>query len=99
LKARGRHEEPIHQMVRLFATQIGPGRTPTLDTESRIRMDNYELAPAVQAEVMRLWPQITTENLYDLTDFADYKRGFRQLFGFEVEGVDYAAPVETEVTL
>jgi len=99
LKARGQHEEPIHQMVRLFATQIGPGRKPTLDAENRIRMDNYELDPAVQAEVMRLWPQITTESLYELTDFADYKRGFRQLFGFEVDGVDYTAPVETEVSL
>jgi enoyl-[acyl-carrier protein] reductase/trans-2-enoyl-CoA reductase (NAD+) len=99
LKAMGKHEEPIHQMVRLFATQIGPGKKPTLDEENRIRMDDYELAPTVQAEVKRLWPQITTETLSDLTDFADYKRGFRQLFGFEVDGVDYAAPVETEVTL
>jgi enoyl-[acyl-carrier protein] reductase/trans-2-enoyl-CoA reductase (NAD+) len=99
LKATGKHEEPIHQMVRLFATQIGPGKTPTLDEENRIRMDDYEMAPTVQDEIKQIWPQITTETLYDLTDFSDYKRGFRQLFGFEVEGVDYAALVETEVSL
>lgn len=96
LKEQNRHEEPIHQMVRLFQTQIGPGQTPTLDNEQRIRMDDWEMAPDVQAEVARRWPQITTENLAEQTDYAGYKRGFRQLFGFEVDGVNYDTPVEVE---
>jgi len=50
----------------------------------------------VQAEVARLWPQVTTENLRAITAFNDFERGFRNLFGFEVESVDYAAPVELE---
>jgi enoyl-[acyl-carrier protein] reductase / trans-2-enoyl-CoA reductase (NAD+) len=99
LKASGQHEEPIHQMVRLFTDHIGPGRTPTLDAESRIRLDDRELAPEVQAEVARLWPTLSTENLHEITDYAGYKRGFRQLFGFEVDGVDYEAPVETELNV
>lgn len=94
LQAKGTEEEPIHQMTRLFTDQIGPGQTPTLDSEDRIRLDDREMAPDVQAEVVRRWPQLTTESLPELANFEDYKRGFRQLFGFEVDGVDYDAPVE-----
>jgi enoyl-[acyl-carrier protein] reductase/trans-2-enoyl-CoA reductase (NAD+) len=96
LRERGTHEEPIHQMVRLFTTQIGPGQTPLLDHEQRIRLDNHEMEKDVQAEVMQRWEQLTPETLGTLADFADYKRGFRQLFGFEIEGVDYDIPVEVE---
>lgn len=96
LEARGWQEEPIHQMVRFFTTQLGPGQSPTLDDAGRIRLDDWEMAPEVQAEVMSSWPQLTTETLPTLADFPTYKREFRQLFGFEVPGVDYAAPVEVE---
>lgn len=99
MKERGVHEEPIHQMVRLFREHIGPGQTPTLDEENRIRLDDRELAPDIQAEVSRLWNTITTDNLRTLTDYDGFKRGFRQLFGFEVEGVNYAEAVEVEASL
>ncbi len=52
----------------------------------------------VQREVAALWPRVTTENLLALTDFAEFRREFRNLFGFEVEGVDYDAPVETDLS-
>ena len=41
----------------------------------------------------------TTENLYQVSDFAGYKRGFLQLFGFEVSGVDYDAEVDPVVPI
>ena len=56
------------------------------------------MRPAVQAEIQTLWPQVTTENLRALTDFAGYQQEFRRLFGFEVEGVDYERPVETHLS-
>ncbi len=99
MKERGVHEEPIHQMVRLFREHIGPGQTPTLDEENRIRLDDRELAPDIQAEVSRLWDTITTDNLRTLTDYDGFKRGFRQLFGFEVEGVNYEEEVEVEASI
>jgi enoyl-[acyl-carrier protein] reductase / trans-2-enoyl-CoA reductase (NAD+) len=99
LSSRGWQEEPIHQMTRFFTTQLGPGQTPTLDPEGRIRLDDWEMDPEIQAEVMRRWPQLTTETLPDLADFPAYKREFRQLFGFEVLGVDYEAPVEVEARI
>ena len=96
LKARGQHEEPIHQMVRLFTTHLAPDATLTLDAQGRIRLDDYEMAADVQEEVMRRWPQITTETFRTLGDWDDYKRGFRNLFGFEVEGVEYDGETEVE---
>jgi enoyl-[acyl-carrier protein] reductase/trans-2-enoyl-CoA reductase (NAD+) len=96
MRERGIHEDPIHQMVRLFKDHIGPGATPALDAESRIRLDDRELDPAIQTEILRWWDVVTTENFQELSDYAAFKRGFRQLFGFEVDGVDYTVPVEVE---
>ena len=62
-------------------------------------MDDLELLPEVQAEVAGLWDQIDTDNLNDLSDFAGYRQEFLQLFGFEVDGVDYDADVDPEVTI
>ena len=94
MKARGTNEGPIEQMVRLFRDHIGPGATAAVDDEGRIRLDDLELAPDVQADVAALWERVTTENLDELSDYAGYRRYFRRLFGFEVDGIDYDAPTE-----
>ncbi|MXZ74018.1 MAG: trans-2-enoyl-CoA reductase family protein [Gemmatimonadetes bacterium] len=99
MRERGLHEDPIHQMVRLFNDHIGPGRTPALDGEDRIRLDDLELVGPVQREIDSVWPTITTDNFRVLTDYDAYKRGFRQLFGFEVDGVAYDEPVELEAEI
>jgi enoyl-[acyl-carrier protein] reductase/trans-2-enoyl-CoA reductase (NAD+) len=99
MKAAGTHEGIGEQIARLFRHHIAPGRTPSFDVMGRIRLDDREMDPAVQARVAELWDQVTTENLFELTDYAGFKREFRGLFGFEVDGVDYAAPVETDVAL
>ena len=57
-----------------------------------------ELRPEVQSSVAGTWVQVTSENLLELTDFPGFKRAFDNLFGFDVEGVDYSQPVETELT-
>jgi enoyl-[acyl-carrier protein] reductase/trans-2-enoyl-CoA reductase (NAD+) len=49
--------------------------------------------------VSALWEQVTTENLPILSDYAGFRTDFRKLFGFEVPGVDYTVPVESEVLL
>lgn len=99
MKERGLHERPIEQMVRLFNDHLVAPRTPVVDDENRIRMDDWELRPDIQAEVDRRWELVTTENLAELSDFTAFKSEFRRLFGFEVEGIDYQEPVETDVPL
>jgi enoyl-[acyl-carrier protein] reductase / trans-2-enoyl-CoA reductase (NAD+) len=99
MKDMGLHERPIEQMVRMMNEHVGPGRTPALDAERRIRMDDWEMREDVQAEAERRWRAVTTESLPELGDFAGFRQEFRQLFGFEVPGVDYEAAVETDVLL
>ncbi len=93
MKERGVHEGCIEQVDGLFRESLY-GDSPVLDDEGRLRRDGRELDPQVQAEVAALWQQVTTDNLHELSDFAGYKREFLQLFGFEVDGVDYAADVD-----
>ncbi|MDB3922938.1 bifunctional NADH-specific enoyl-ACP reductase/trans-2-enoyl-CoA reductase, partial [Luminiphilus sp.] len=67
--------------------------------DGRLRADNLELNPEVQAEVAVIWETINTDNLKTASDFEGYRREFLQLFGFEVDGVDYDADVNPEVPI
>jgi enoyl-[acyl-carrier protein] reductase/trans-2-enoyl-CoA reductase (NAD+) len=94
MKERGLHEGTVEQIIRLFRDHLGPGRTPATDEAARIRLDDLEMSPEVQAEVSRIWEIVDTENLNDLTDWQGFKRDFHRLFGFQVPGIDYSQPVE-----
>ena len=97
MKARGVHEGCVEQIDRLFRDRLyGDGM---LDDEGRLRVDQLELDPVVQAEVAGVWEQIDTDNLKSLADFDGYRQEFLQLFGFGVEGVDYAADVDPNVAI
>jgi enoyl-[acyl-carrier protein] reductase/trans-2-enoyl-CoA reductase (NAD+) len=98
LRSRNLDEGVIEQMRRLFFEHLAEGSHAAMDESGRIRLDDRELRPDVQADVMRAWPEVTTENLRQTTAFADYQHEFRSLFGFEVDGVDYEAPVETDIS-
>ena len=98
MNAKGINEAPIGQMRRLFSEHLGPGLQPQLDSERYIRLDDRELQPEVTKAVTERWGQIDTDNFHELSDYVGYRRRFRNLFGFEVEGVDYDEAVETELT-
>lgn len=99
MKTHGSHEDTCEQIIRLFRDHLGPGKAPVLDEQGRIRLDDRELEPQIQVEVARLFEQVDTANLTTISDYAAFKREFRQLFGFEVDGVDYSQPVEVDVLL
>jgi enoyl-[acyl-carrier protein] reductase/trans-2-enoyl-CoA reductase (NAD+) len=92
------HEGCIEQLYRLF-TECLYSDSPRTDEEGRLRVDELEMRPEVQAKVAEAWAQITTENLAELTDFAGYKHEFLKLFGFQMAGVDYDAEVNPEVAI
>lgn len=94
MKAKGLHEGCIEQIHRLYSKNL-QGKV-NLDEEGRIRIDDWEMKPEVQSEIATLWPQITTANLYELTDFASYQTEFLRLFGFGLDGVDYDAESDPE---
>jgi enoyl-[acyl-carrier protein] reductase/trans-2-enoyl-CoA reductase (NAD+) len=98
MKERGIHEGCIEQIDSLFRDSLY-GADPYLDDEGRLRADRKELDPEIQDAVAQLWDGISTDNLRDRSDFAGYKQEFLQLFGFEVDGVDYDADVDPAVTI
>lgn len=97
MKQQGIHEGCIEQINRMFRTQIYNDVAGERDDMQRIRMDDWELRDEVQDKVKELWPQVSTENLFELTDYQGYKDEFLKLFGFGVEGIDYDADVDTLV--
>ena len=97
MNAKGINEAPIGQMKRLFSEHLGPGLEPQLDAERYIRLDDRELQPEVTDAVTERWEQIDTDNFHELSDYAGFRQRFRNLFGFEVEDVDYDEAVETDL--
>lgn len=99
MKEKGLHEGTIEQLNRLFREHMyrPDGAAAPLDEANRLRLDDRELRDDVQSECKRLWEQVTTENLSELTDYAGYKHEFLKLFGFERDDVDYEADVSPAV--
>ena len=93
MKDEGTHEDCIEQMDRLFRDRLYGG-SPQPDAEGRIRVDDWEMAPSVQALVDERWKQVTTESFPELGDFEGYQSSFLRLFGFGLDGVDYAAETD-----
>lgn len=95
MKQLGLHEGCIEQIDRLFRTRLG--KNAELDDEQRIRVDDWELSPAVQTEVSRRWPLLSTQTMDELADLEEYRSQFLRLFGFGIKGVDYAKDVDPRV--
>ena len=98
MKEKGAHEDTIEQMVRLLNERLYGGGLQ-LDEDGRIRVDDREMAPDVQAAVEQVWRDIRSETLEAMTDFDGYQRNFLALFGFGLPGIDYDADVEVDLPL
>jgi enoyl-[acyl-carrier protein] reductase/trans-2-enoyl-CoA reductase (NAD+) len=95
----GKAEGTAVERLRHDLTDADGGHVELIDEAGRLRADYKEMAPGVQAEVLELWPQVTDENLYEISDLEGYKADFLRLFGFGVEGVDYDADVDPDVKI
>ena len=95
MKLKGSHEGCIEQMYRLFKDYLYSAQGSA--SGGQIRLDNYEMESYVQSQIEEFWPQVTTENLEQLTDIAGYRNDFYRLFGFNAAGIDYDADVDTNV--
>ena len=92
MKEEGTHEGCIEQIAGLFnECLLNPDAA--LDETNRYRMDAKETNDATQAKIEALWGQVTQDNFHELSDYAGYNADFLQLFGFGLDGVDYAADV------
>jgi enoyl-[acyl-carrier protein] reductase / trans-2-enoyl-CoA reductase (NAD+) len=91
-----RLRSPVEQSLELWDQLTGA--TPVdLDEQGRIRLDRWELADDVQSAVAALWREITPETIDRVADVDWFRAQFRGLYGFDVPGVDYDAPVEVDL--
>ncbi|MCW3171023.1 enoyl-ACP reductase FabV [Shewanella subflava] len=99
MREEGLHEGCMDQIYRMFSERLyrADGQSPAVDESNRLRLDDWELREEIQKHCRDLWPQVTTENLSDLTDYREYKEEFLKLFGFGIEGIDYDADVNPNV--
>lgn len=93
MKEQKLHEGCIEQMVRLFTEKLAGEEIP-VDEEGRIRLDDWEMKPEVQEAIMKIWDEVSTENVAKLCDIEGYWDDFFRMFGFRMPGVDYGADVE-----
>lgn len=94
MKEEGTHEGCIEQIYGLFQQKLFED-APETDEVNRLRMDGKETNDATQAKIKGLWDQVTQDNFHQLSDYAGYHHEFLKLFGFDIEGVDYEADVDT----
>lgn len=99
MKAEGIHEGCIEQIQRLYADRLYNGTEVPTDEQGRIRIDDWEMREDVQAKVAALWQEAVTENLEQIGDLEGYRKDFYNLFGFDVEGVDYKADTNEMVAI
>ncbi|WP_218997304.1 enoyl-ACP reductase FabV [Shewanella algae] len=99
MREEGLHEGCMEQIYRMFSERLykADGSKPEVDDANRLRLDDWELREDIQQHCRDLWPQITTENLSELTDYREYKAEFLKLFGFGIEGIDYDSDVNPAV--
>jgi enoyl-[acyl-carrier protein] reductase/trans-2-enoyl-CoA reductase (NAD+) len=95
MREKGLHEGCIEQINRLFRTKLYGDRQT--DSEGRLRVDDWELREDVQMACNKIWAEVDQDSLFEKTDYELYKQEFLQLFGFEVDGVDYSKDVNPEV--
>ncbi|GGM12515.1 enoyl-[acyl-carrier-protein] reductase FabV [Dactylosporangium sucinum] len=87
---------PTAQLVQLWDQLVGAAELTT-DDAARVRLDTWELEPTVQAAIGERWRDATSETIAGLADVDWFAGEVRRLYGFDVPGVDYSLPVETEI--
>lgn len=99
MKEEGIHEGCIEQIQRLYQERLFTGNEVPVDEKGRIRIDDLEMRPDVQEKVAKLWKEAVTENVSEIGDLEGYRKDFYNLFGFDVDGVDYKADTNEVVNI
>jgi len=97
MKARKLHEGCIQQVHRLYNDFLFGTGVLKLDTQGRIRLDDWEMRPDVQNEVRKLWQQADQDNISELADIKGLREEFLRHHGFGMPGVDYSQDVPLDL--
>jgi enoyl-[acyl-carrier protein] reductase/trans-2-enoyl-CoA reductase (NAD+) len=93
MKEMGLHEGCIEQIVRLYRERLYVTGEVPVDSEGRIRIDDWEMREDVQKATTERMKAVTPENVFTHTDIEGFKKDFLAAHGFGLEGVDYEADI------
>ena len=99
MKEEGIHEGCIEQIQRLYQERLFTENEIPVDEKGRIRVDDWEMRSDVQEKIAKLWDEAVTENLSEIGDLEGYRKEFYNLFGFDVDGVDYEVDTNEMVNI
>ena len=99
MKEEGIHEGCIEQIQRLYQERLFTENEIPVDEKGRIRVDDWEMRSDVQEKIAKLWGEAVTENLSEIGDLEGYRKEFYNLFGFDVDGVDYEVDTNEMVNI
>jgi len=94
MKRKGLHEGCIQQMVRLFRDYLFAAEPSALDSDGRIRLDDWEMRDDVQREVADLWQRVLDDPERQVPEIDGFRSEFLRHHGFEMPGVDYDRDVD-----
>jgi enoyl-[acyl-carrier protein] reductase/trans-2-enoyl-CoA reductase (NAD+) len=94
----GAYDDPLTVGINFARALYGDGEPwrEMLDDEKRLRLDANELDPKLQSRLRELWESAKPGEVPPLTarGLELFKKQFMQLFGWQVDGVDYEAAVD-----
>jgi enoyl-[acyl-carrier protein] reductase/trans-2-enoyl-CoA reductase (NAD+) len=93
MKERGQFEDNLDHVFRML--ELLGKETPAASADVALRADDRELEPSVQAEVTERMKTLEAGTVLDAEYFKGLRGAFLNLFGFEISGIDYNAPVDT----
>ena len=94
MQKKGIHEGCIEQMYRLISEKLFNGGEVPVDSDNRIRLDDWELREDVQKEVLDEWNKLTKDNVKEIADLALFRKDYMNMHGFDEEGIDYSQDVK-----
>ncbi|MEU9235241.1 enoyl-[acyl-carrier-protein] reductase FabV [Streptomyces subrutilus] len=89
-------QTPVDQAATLWSRLTG-ATALGLDDQGRVRLDDWEMNPEVQAAVRTAWDRADTDTVTALADTDWFRDQVGRLYGWHVPGIDYETPADTTV--
>jgi enoyl-[acyl-carrier protein] reductase/trans-2-enoyl-CoA reductase (NAD+) len=95
MKEKGTHEGCREQMQRMLSEKIYGEKGTVKDEKGFVRVDDWEMEPDIQDAIAAVWDHVDEKILAEQGDIEGFRKDYMELHGFEVDGVDYDADVDT----
>lgn len=98
MKEKNVHEGCIGQIQRLYQDKLFCENI-VVDDMGRFRPDDLEMQDDIQKDIQEIWSKLNDDDVEKYADLKGYWKDFYNIFGFDVDGVDYQQDVEIVVDI